>query len=121
VAVAFVSIARRSHRTTSREELYVVVRAAARSDLDGKEHVLTAPAFVAITDPVFPRSAVAASADAILITVGRSPEGIRVDLGRATHARRSSPHDAIALAGARRMFDYSLCRAWRQASAAPCI
>jgi hypothetical protein len=60
---------------SGQEELYVVARGSARFDLDGEEHVLTAPAFVAITDPSVRRSAAAASADAILLAVGRAPGG----------------------------------------------
>jgi hypothetical protein len=55
------------------EELYIVVAGRVVFELDGEAHAVEAPAFVFVRDPHVRRSAIADSADAIVIAIGGVP------------------------------------------------
>ena len=69
-----VLVAEHDERESGQEELYVVVRGAARFTLADKELEAPALSFVAIPDPAVTRAAVAAENGTIVLAVG-APSG----------------------------------------------
>jgi hypothetical protein len=63
-------VAAHDERKSGQEELYVVVRGAARFTLDGEEHDAPAISVVAIPDPEVTRAAVATADGTIVLAVG---------------------------------------------------
>jgi quercetin dioxygenase-like cupin family protein len=63
-------VAEHDERKSGQEELYVVMRGAARFTLDGEEHDARAISVVAIPDPEVTRKAVATEDETIVLAVG---------------------------------------------------
>ena len=59
--------------TEGHQELYVVLRGAARFTLDGQEHVVPAGSIVFLPDPTTRRHATAAEPDSLVLAVGGQP------------------------------------------------
>lgn len=63
-------VAEHDERKSGQEELYVVIRGAARFTLNGEEHDARAISVVAIPDPAVSRAAVATENGTIVLAVG---------------------------------------------------
>ena len=63
-------VAEHDERESDQEELYLVVRGAARFTLDGEAHDASAVSVIAIPDPTVSRSAVAIENDTLVLAVG---------------------------------------------------
>jgi hypothetical protein len=63
-------VAEHDERKSAQEELYVVVRGAARFTLNGEPHNAPAVSVVAVPDPAVARAAVATEDSTILLAVG---------------------------------------------------
>jgi quercetin dioxygenase-like cupin family protein len=77
-------VAEHDERASGQEEVYIVVRGAARFTLNGQEHEAPAVSVVAVPDPSVTRAAVATSDATVLIAIGAP-----VDSGFATTWRRA--------------------------------
>jgi hypothetical protein len=73
---------------SGQEELYVVVRGAARFTLNGKEHDAPAVSVVAIPDPEVTRKAVAIADGTMILAVGAPAGSGFATTWRSTHFER---------------------------------
>jgi quercetin dioxygenase-like cupin family protein len=73
---------------SGQEELYVVVRGAARFTLNGKEHDATAVSIVAIPDPAVTRAAAATEDGTVVLGIGAPADSGFATTWRPTHFER---------------------------------
>jgi hypothetical protein len=78
-------VAEHDERESKQEEVYVVVRGAARFTLDGAEHDAPAVSVVAVPDPSVTRAAVATEEGTILLVIGGPAESGFATTWRAAH------------------------------------
>ncbi len=95
-AVGDVLVGAHDEAGSGQEEVYALARGQARFTVGSEEHLLDAPAVVAITDPTIRRSAVATTADAIVLAAGRTPRGVFESTWDPRHTRDVPRHSNSA-------------------------
>ncbi len=78
-------VAVHDERESGQEEVYVVVRGAARFTLNGSEHLAPAVSVVAIPDPAVTRAAIATEDDTIVLAIGGPTNSGFATTWRAAH------------------------------------
>jgi quercetin dioxygenase-like cupin family protein len=78
-------VAEHDERESGHEELYLVVRGAARFTLNGEAHDATAVSVIAIPDPAVTRAGVAIEDDTIVLAVGGPADSGFATTWRAEH------------------------------------
>jgi quercetin dioxygenase-like cupin family protein len=78
-------VAEHDERESGQEELYVVIRGAARFTLNGDDHQARAVSVVAIPDPAVTRAAAAVENGTILLAIGGPPDSGFATTWRAEH------------------------------------
>jgi quercetin dioxygenase-like cupin family protein len=81
-------VAEHDERESGQEELYVVVRGAARFTLNGEEHDAPAVSVVALPEPAVMRAAVATEDGTLLLAIGGPPGSGFATTWRSAHFDR---------------------------------
>jgi quercetin dioxygenase-like cupin family protein len=86
-------VAEHDERESRQEELYVVVRGAARFTLNGEEHDAPAVSVVALPEPGVTRAAVATEDGTLLLAIGGPPGSGFATTWNPAHFERVPPTD----------------------------
>jgi hypothetical protein len=81
-------VAEHDELQSGQEELYLVVRGAARFTLNGDDHEAPAVSVIAVPDPGVTRAAVATGKDTIVLVVGGPADSGFATTWRGTHFER---------------------------------